>query len=81
MVLTAELKNQISAALQRNGLSGCPYCKGRAFSIADGFSMIGIQTDPNTFNIGGKSIPCAVVICGGCANVSQHALKALGINI
>ncbi len=81
MVVTAELKNQIQAALQRNGFSGCPCCKGRAFSIADGFSMIAIQTDPKAFSIGGKSIPCAVVICDGCAIVSQHALKALGINI
>lgn len=74
-----ERNKQIAAALTKKGVNlPCPRCGNDSFSVA-GESRITIQEDPNTFQIGGKSIPVVLIACSRCGYVAQHAQIPLGL--
>lgn len=74
------LRQKIIDALNARGaMRPCSCCGKQKFALLDGFSRIHQQTDPSTVNLGGPTVPCAVVICENCGNVNLHALGALGL--
>lgn len=71
--------NQIIQALQSKGVEKpCARCGQIKFSVI-GETNIPLQDDPNTFTIGGPSVPTILVGCDNCGNITQHASFALGL--
>lgn len=56
----------------------CPRCGNAGFSIV-GETMIPLQSDPNSFQIGGPSVPTVLVACNNCGYITQHAQVTLGL--
>ena len=73
-------RDEIAKRLTDKGaVQPCPRCGHREFSVADGYFNHTLQDELKGLVIGGKSIPCAIVICVHCGYLSQHALGALGL--
>ncbi len=71
--------DQIIKALTEKGARlPCSRCGRTNFEIA-GETSLPLQTDPNSFTLGGPSVPVAIVVCSHCGNASQHALGILGL--
>jgi hypothetical protein len=78
--LAPEQKARIASALESRGATlPCPRCGTREFTLLDGYFNHPLQTELNVFNIGGPSVPIAVVACVRCGFLAQHALGALGL--
>jgi hypothetical protein len=74
------IKEKIIAAIKSKGATReCNRCGKNKFVVMDEFARIDIQKSVATFNIGGPSIPCAVVICENCGNTFFHALGSLDL--
>lgn len=80
-LLSEEARRRIADALTQRGVKiHCPMCGNEHFTVVEGYFTNTIQGQPSgTFVIGGPSIPTAVIICGRCGFLSQHALGALGL--
>lgn len=57
----------------------CARCGRQKFALLDGFARIDQQTDMSTVSFGGPTVPCAIIACENCGNVTLHALGALGL--
>jgi ribosomal protein S27AE len=78
--LTDQQKEKIIATLRERGAEGsCPRCGNGQFALAGGYFNPPIQTVLGGLVLGGPTIPCAVVVCGKCGWVAQHALGVLGL--
>lgn len=71
-----KIKEEIDKRIQR---LTCPMCQTSGFVMADGYFNNTMQTDFNSFTIGGQSIPTIAIICNNCGFVSQHAIGILGL--
>lgn len=72
--------NNISKILtDKKATNPCHRCGGNDFTIADGYSMIGLQDSTKGIMLGGKSIPAINVICTHCGAITSHALGVLGL--
>lgn len=83
-MLTEEVRSKIAKLLDERfskygNPSKCPMCGHPHFALSDGYFNQTIQTNLNTVNLGGPSIPTIAVICTNCGFVSQHAIGVLGL--
>lgn len=69
----------INALKNRKAENACPRCGHTDFTVSDGYTSLFIGRDMNSLEIGGRSIPVAIVICLNCGFVSLHALGALDL--
>lgn len=68
----------IQALNRKKAYLPCPRCGETQFSVVDE-SVVQIQSDPNSFVVGGPVIPVVVTACVNCGFVCQHALGTLGV--
>jgi predicted RNA-binding Zn-ribbon protein involved in translation (DUF1610 family) len=74
-----ELDKIIKALEERGAVNPCPRCGKEEFTVANAYFNQPLQDSIATINLGGPTIPCAVVICENCGFISQHALGYLGL--
>ncbi len=77
----SELSNdKIIAALKAAGVNApCPRCRNTNFTLMDGYITHPIQSDFQSFNIGGPSLPAVMTVCNQCGFLAQHALGVLNL--
>ena len=76
--LDSDQRGKIADALTKQGaVKPCSRCSHDKFQIIEGLAAIPLQNNLKTFSLGGTNIPCALVACQQCGNVSFHALGAL----
>ncbi len=74
-----EEANKLAKALEAKGATQpCARCGNRRFDIV-GYTQIYCSEDPNTLNIGGPSVPVVLAGCSNCGNITQYAIKVLGL--
>lgn len=69
----------IDALTERGATNPCPRCGNHDFSVADGLFAHGVQSDLQSFSLGGETIPVAVTVCVRCGYVSEHAMGVLDL--
>ncbi|WAC02147.1 hypothetical protein N7U66_20620 [Lacinutrix neustonica] len=81
MKINQEIKNEIAEKLnEKKAILPCGRCGQSKFSVLDGFVNLPLSEEINgNMVIGGPSIPCAVIACNNCGNLSYHALGAIGM--
>ena len=81
MKINQEIKNEIAEKLnEKKAILPCQRCGQSNFSVLDGFVNLPLSEEiSGNVIIGGPSIPCAVIACNNCGNLSYHALGALGM--
>lgn len=73
-------RQRIAEVLEEKGATApCPRCGKRNFAVLEGYFLHSLNTLGGTFNLGGPSIPVAVIACSNCGFLSEHALGALGL--
>lgn len=55
----------------------CPICHKNQFAVINGYLRHDIQTELNSFSIGGPGIQTVALICKNCGFLSQHVLSVL----
>jgi uncharacterized Zn finger protein len=71
--------DQVVRVLQSKGVNkACPRCGHMKFSVI-GETLIPLHENPNSFVIGGPSIPVVIVACDNCGYITQHASVPLGL--
>jgi hypothetical protein len=76
----SNIKERIIKELQSRGARlPCSRCGHNQFTLLDDFARIDQQKDFQNISLGGPAIPCAMVACTNCGNVSFHAIGALGL--
>ena len=63
----------------RGALLPCARCGRQAFTVLDGYATVDQQNDLTQLILGGATVPCAVIGCNNCGNISLHALGPLGL--
>lgn len=81
MKINQEIKNKIANELTKRGVNtSCHRCNHSNFTLLDGFINLPLTKEiSGNVIIGGPQVPCAVVVCNNCGNLSYHALGALGM--
>jgi len=81
MRIDKKVKDTIAQKLREKGaVQPCPRCAQPNFSLLDGFINLPLSQEVSgNIIIGGPQVPCAVVACNNCGNLSYHALGALGM--
>lgn len=81
MKIDQEVKKEIAEKLNEKGATQpCNRCGQPNFSLLDGFVNLPLNQEiSGNVVIGGPSVPCAVLACNNCGNLSYHALGALGM--
>lgn len=80
MELTQSEKDRIVSELEARGATlPCPRCGNGTFAVVGGYFNHFIQASLSGVNLGGPSIPTAVVVCAKCGWVAEHALGTLGL--
>lgn len=82
MKFNKEIKERIVQAIKEKGaLNPCMRCGHPNFSLLDGFVNIPLAQEilEGIVILSGTQVPCAIVICDNCGNISYHALGALGL--
>ena len=70
---------QIVAAMEsKNAKLPCSRCGHKAFEVV-AESYTPIQSNPNTFAIGGPTLPSVIIACANCGHIWTHALGPLGL--
>ena len=73
-------RDEIAKRLKDKGaVLPCPRCGNKSFFVIDGYFNQTLQEELQGLVIGGHSIPSAIVACGNCGFMSQHALGALDL--
>lgn len=76
----SSLREKIIAKLnERGAVLPCARCGRNKYALLDDLTRIDQQKNMAVVSFGGPSIPCAVVVCENCGNVSLHAIGALGL--
>lgn len=76
-ITKAKIKEKIEA---KGALKPCERCGQPNFSILDGFINLPLTQEVSENEIiGGPQVPCAVITCNNCGNLSYFALGALGL--
>jgi len=55
----------------------CPMCGGELNTLIDGYVVTILQPHINKYQLGGKTLPAVVMVCGKCGYIRQHALGPL----
>ena len=63
----------------KGALAPCHRCGQSQFSVLDQMANFSVQEEMQGFQLGGASVPAALVICNNCGAITPHALGALGI--
>jgi ribosomal protein L37E len=81
MKINQTIKDEIAKKLnEKKAVLPCQRCGQSNFSLLDGFANIPLNKEVSgNVVIGGPSVPCAVIACNNCGNISYHALGALGM--
>ncbi len=81
MKFEQNVKEKIAEKIkEKNALKPCERCGQQNFTVLDGFANIGLaQEISESYVIGGLQVPCAIIACTNCGNLSYHALGALGL--
>lgn len=81
MKIDQKLKDKIANVLNKKGaIKPCQRCGHGNFIVLDGFANIPLSQElSGNVVIGGPTVPCAVIACNNCGNISYHALGALGL--
>jgi len=81
MKISQDVKNEIAKKLNEKGaVLPCQRCGKQNFSLLDGFVNLPLSQEiSGNVIIGGPSVPCAVIACNNCGNLSYHALGAIGM--
>lgn len=78
-MLTENQKNRLKSLITaRVEDLKCPICQNKNFIMSDGYFNNNLQSDMDTYSIGGNTIPAIGIICDHCGYISQHALRILG---
>ena len=79
--MNQSLKEEIVEKLkEKKALNPCQRCGNPGHTLLDGFVNLPLSTEVSgNVIIGGPQVPCAVVACNNCGNLSYHALGALGM--
>jgi ribosomal protein S27AE len=78
--LSPEQRERIIKALQDRGATrDCPRCGNKSFAVLGGYFNHPLQFNLGGLQLGGPSIPTAVVACTTCGWLAEHALGALGL--
>lgn len=72
-----QTKRIIKALEERGATRPCPRCGNKDFELSGGYFIQILQTELDTYKLGGPSIPSVVVVCTKCGYISQHALGIL----
>lgn len=76
----ASIRERIIKELEARGVKlPCSRCGHNQFSLLEDFARIDLQSDFKNISLGGPAVPCAMVACNKCGNISFHALGALGL--
>ena len=76
----SNIRNRIKEELGKRGaVLPCARCGQNKFGLMEDFARVEQQKNFQNITLGGPSVPCAVVICENCGNISLHALGALGM--
>ncbi len=76
----SSIKDRIIAELEKRGAKlPCSRCGHRQFMLLDDFARVDQQSDFQNISLGGPAIPCAMVACANCGNLSLHAIGVLGL--
>ena len=59
----------------------CPMCGCNQFVVINGYLRHDIQTERDSFVIGGQGVNTVALICKKCGFLSQHVLSVLNDNI
>jgi ribosomal protein L37E len=81
MKINQEIKDEIAEKIkEKKALLPCQRCGHKNFSVLDGFINLPLSKEiSGNVIVGGPSVPCAVIACNNCGNLSNHALGALGM--
>jgi hypothetical protein len=63
----------------RKATRPCERCGNADFSVIDAYANVFVSKEYKQVNIGGRNIPCAVLVCQKCGHVILHALGTLGL--
>lgn len=78
--ISDEMQKKIIKKLEERGaVNPCPKCGGRDFYLSDGYDVISTQKRLDGIVLFGRYLPCALIVCKNCGNVSFHAIGALGL--
>ncbi len=76
--LSVEQKRKIAEALETAGARlPCPRCSNLNFTLVDGYFNQTVQSELESFIIGGPGVPTVLVVCNRCGYLSQHVLGVL----
>jgi ribosomal protein L37E len=76
----ASIRERIIKELEERGANlPCSRCGHNQFSLLEDFARIDLQKDFKNISLGGPAVPCAMVGCNKCGNISFHALGALAL--
>lgn len=74
-----ERKLKIVEALKSKGVKlPCPRCGGINFEVVDQ-TALSINDNLNAIQMGGPSVPAALVACSQCGFITFHALGVLNL--
>lgn len=78
--IVSRKKDEIIKVLTERGATlPCPRCGSKSFALLGGYFNQTVETQLKDINIGGITLPTAVVTCKQCGYLSQHALAVLGL--
>ncbi len=77
--LSQQFKDRIIQRLDEKAPNvRCPMCGNNNFILVDGLAKHTLQRK-NSYEIGGRSLPCALTVCTNCGFLAEHAIGLLGL--
>lgn len=76
----SNFRGKIIKELEKRGaIKPCSRCSHNKFTLLGDLARVDQQKDFKSVRLGGNAIPCAMVACSNCGNVSFHAIGILGL--
>lgn len=69
----------LRALMERRAAMSCSRCGFNQFELQPAYTSIPLVPDCNLGSSYGPSIPCAIVACKNCGNLSFHSVVHLGL--
>lgn len=78
-ILSQQFKDRIIQRLDEKAPDvHCPMCGNNKFILVDGLAKHTLQRR-NSYEIGGRSLPCVLTVCTNCGFLAEHAVGLLGL--
>ncbi|TET33226.1 MAG: hypothetical protein E3J72_17460 [Planctomycetota bacterium] len=78
--LSDEERSLIADKLKERGaIIPCSRCHRSNFTVLDAYFVMPISNDMSVTQLGGRSLPLAVIVCDHCGYTVCHALGSLGL--